>query len=324
MTGSATDGDVGDLIAVQGMAEWQRVVSEQLMPLAIDTSANPAFEASVVTGRFGGVGLAVVRTGAHVAERTGRLASAGDPHYWLGLQLEGTSTIEQGGNRSELRPGDFALYDSSMPYRREFPGYSETFVAIIPQQLIALPPRALALISALRIGPESGLGAIVSPFLTAVAANLQHLNSSQGISTVHAMIELVTSTFAEKFGVVAPHPSTRHLDQVMTIRHWIMTRLGDPDLDPETIARAHFVSTRQLHVLFREQGTTVGTWIRERRLDMARRDLEAPGDDTDIRTIAHRWGFTDPAYFTRAFRSAYGVAPRTYRRRTASGPPSDG
>lgn len=314
-TGRQDDGR----IAVHGMAEWQRVVSEQLMPLAIDTSTNPDFEASVVTGRFGGVGLAVVRTGAHVAERTERLAAAGDPHYWLGLQLVGTSAVEQAGNRSELRPGDFALYDSSMPYRREFPGDSETFVAIIPQQLIALPPRALALISALRIGPDDGLGAIVSPFLTAVAMNLRNLTPGQGISTVHAMIELVTSTFAEKFGVVAPHPSTRHLDQVMTIRDWIMTRLGDTDLAPEMIARAHFVSTRQLHVLFREQGTTVGTWIRERRLDMARRDLESPGDETDIRTIANRWGFSDPAYFARAFRTAYGLAPRTYRRQSASG-----
>nr|WP_269151209.1 helix-turn-helix domain-containing protein [Spelaeicoccus albus] len=306
------------------MAEWQRVVSEQLMPLAIDTTSNPEFEGSVVTRRFGGVGLAVVRTGAHVAERTRRLAAAGDPHYWLGLQIVGVSTVEQAGNRSELRPGDFALYDSSMPYRREFPGDSETFVAIIPQQLIALPPRALALISALGIGPESGMGAIVSPFLTAVARNLSHLTSAQGISTVHAMIELVTSTFAEKFGVVAPHPSARHLDQVMTIRHWIMTRLADPDLNPERIAAAHFVSTRQLHVLFQEQGTTVGTWIRERRLDMARRDLEAPGESSSIRTIAHRWGFADPAYFARAFRSAYGVTPRAYRHHGASGSTAPG
>lgn len=316
MTGNEAQ-RIGGVTAVHGMAAWQRVVSEQLMPLSIDTAADESFEASVVTGSFSGVRLAVVRTGPHVAERTERLAAAGDPHYWLGLQVVGTSTVEQAGNRSTLEPGDFALYDSSMPYRRAFPGYSETFVAIIPQQLIALPPSALARISGLRIGPDPGLGAIVSQFLTAVAANLQQIDSARGASTVHALIELITSTFAEKFDVVAPLPSTRHLDQVMEIRAWIMARLGDAELSPDVIARAHFISTRQLHVLFREQGTTVGTWIRERRLDMARRELETPGDESDIRSIAHRWGFSDPAYFARAFRTAYGVAPRAYRRRSA-------
>lgn len=303
------------VLTVHDVASWDRVVAEWLTPLVIRAADDrPEFEASATRGDFGGVRLGVVSAGAHVAERTERLAAAGDPHYWLALQVEGHSSIEQAGHHSVLAPGDFAVYDSSMPYRRSFPGRSETLVVLIPQRRISLPPRALSLIAGLRIGADEGLGAIVSPFLTAVARNLDRLDGSQGSTTVHALIDLVTSAVAEKFGLVAPVPSARRTEEVMLIRDWIMHRLGDADLDPSTIAAAHFISTRQLHALFRAHGTTVGTWIRERRLDMARRDLEMPGEDDSIGDIARRWGFADAAYFARAFKQNFGTTPREFRR----------
>ncbi|WP_158588279.1 AraC-like ligand-binding domain-containing protein [Galactobacter valiniphilus] len=301
------------VIEVEDVNAWHRVVSERLMPLAIDSSANPDFKASVTAQAFAGVRLARVRAGKHAAERTHRLAAGGDPHYWLALQIAGSSTISQAGRTAELAPGELAVYDSSMPYRREFPGDSDTLVVLIPQQLISLPPQALALIAGLRIGADEGMGAILSAYLSSLAAHLHELKDGQGASTVHALLELVTAVFSEQFGLVAPHRSARRLDEVMRIRAWIMDRLGDPTLDPAGIAAAHFISTRQLHVLFHEQGSSVGTWVRERRLDAARRDLQTPGEDSGIAAIAERWGFGDPAHFARAFKRAYGVSPRAFR-----------
>jgi AraC-like DNA-binding protein len=44
----------------------------------------------------------------------------------------------------------------------------------------------------------------------------------------------------------------------------IEARLGDPELDPDQIARASFISTRYLHKLFESEGTSVCRWIRRR------------------------------------------------------------
>ena len=52
--------------------------------------------------------------------------------------------------------------------------------------------------------------------------------------------------------------------------------LASTDLSPTSIAAAHFISTRHLHGLFQEQGTSVSTWIRIRRLERCRRDLVNP------------------------------------------------
>jgi hypothetical protein len=43
--------------------------------------------------------------------------------------------------------------------------------------------------------------------------------------------------------------------------------LDERDLSPERIARAHYISTRQLHKLFAADGVSVSAWIRGRRLD---------------------------------------------------------
>nr|WP_246098027.1 helix-turn-helix transcriptional regulator [Streptomyces botrytidirepellens] len=55
-------------------------------------------------------------------------------------------------------------------------------------------------------------------------------------------------------------------------------------------------------------------WIRHRRLERCRLALANPRlNARPIQAIATRWGFTDPAHFSRLFRAAYGIPPRDHR-----------
>ena len=110
-------------------------------------------------------------------------------------------------------------------------------------------------------------------------------------------------------------PETQRGALQAQIHEFIQQRLGDPRLCPDIIAAAHRVSTRYLHLLFQEQGLTpVAGWIRERRLERCRHDLANPSQQgRPIHAIAARWGFPDPAHFSRTFRTAYGMSPRDYR-----------
>jgi AraC-like DNA-binding protein len=88
----------------------------------------------------------------------------------------------------------------------------------------------------------------------------------------------------------------------------------DPGASFESL-RTHHISLRLLHKLFEEQGTSVGRWIRERRLERCRRDLRDPAmSDLPASAIALGWGFADAAHFSRVFREAYGCPPGEYRR----------
>ncbi|MGO4429032.1 helix-turn-helix transcriptional regulator, partial [Streptomyces sp. MCAF7] len=81
------------------------------------------------------------------------------------------------------------------------------------------------------------------------------------------------------------------------------------------------ISVSYLHRLFREHGsTTVSSWIRRQRLEAVRRDLADPLlRATPIHRIAARRGFSHAAVFSRAFRAAYGLPPKDYRRRVLAG-----
>ncbi|MEV6342924.1 helix-turn-helix transcriptional regulator [Actinoplanes sp. NPDC051851] len=81
-------------------------------------------------------------------------------------------------------------------------------------------------------------------------------------------------------------------------------------LGSAAVAAAHHISVRRLHQLFRHEPLTVAAQIRHDRLERCRDDLAA-GRGT-VSAIAARWGFGDPAHFSRLFRAAYGCPPREY------------
>ena len=74
------------------------------------------------------------------------------------------------------------------------------------------------------------------------------------------------------------------------------------------------VSKRYLHRLFEDDGSTVSSWIRQRRLEGFRRDLTDPSRrDEMVTNLGVRWGLTNPAHLSRLFRDAYGLSPTEYR-----------
>lgn len=98
------------------------------------------------------------------------------------------------------------------------------------------------------------------------------------------------------------------------ILRFVDDNLLEPDLSPRRVAQAHAISTRYLHQVFAEAGTTYGRSVRERRLRLAARELRAAHTrNHTIESVARRCGFGDAAHFSHVFREAYGVTPRQWR-----------
>ncbi len=187
-------------------------------------------------------------------------------------------------------------------------------VIMVPQQLLTLPPRAFIEIAGMKVPADEGIGRVAGPMLAGVAKDMSVLLGHGGLALAHTVVDLIAAAVAERLGIEAPTRANAQLAQLMEVRDYIMAHLSDHDLTPQTIADAHFISVRTLHSLFKEQGTSVSTWIRERRLEMARRDLVDPALTDAIRAVGERWGFADATHFSNAFKLAYGVSPRQYRK----------
>ncbi|MEV0346972.1 helix-turn-helix domain-containing protein [Nonomuraea sp. NPDC050680] len=89
-------------------------------------------------------------------------------------------------------------------------------------------------------------------------------------------------------------------------------RLTDPALSPAALARKLNISVRTLQRAFAHEGQSVSAYIRDRRLDEARRALIAPHRRMTITDIAARWQFSDSGHFARAFRNRYDQTPTDY------------
>jgi AraC-like DNA-binding protein len=109
----------------------------------------------------------------------------------------------------------------------------------------------------------------------------------------------------------APVEDAAHRALVRRVKRFILNNLARPELSPQLIAVEHRISVRYLHKLFAGEPTTLSRWILRARLERCRRDLitaRAP-----VAVIAHRWGFTSAARFSRVFGAAFGVSPREFR-----------
>lgn len=305
-------------IRVEGIDQWRQNANSILLPLSVETREPESLKATIGAISIGGVRVFRITATAHSSARSERLHGHGnDPHFSVVYQVEGTSEVSQFGKTAKLRPGDFTIYDTTSPYERQF-NDGTTLVMLVPQQLINLPPRAFSEINALRIDSRRGAGAIGSALLGGLAEHLESLEGNGARSLVQSTVDVVGACVAEQLGIEAPSRSNSHLDTLLEVREFIMANLGRNDLTPQLIADAHYISVRTLHQLFKEQGTTVGTWIRERRLEMARRDLIDEHNRDPIGAVGQRWGFVDATHFSNAFKMAYGSSPRGFRQAALS------
>jgi AraC-like DNA-binding protein len=115
------------------------------------------------------------------------------------------------------------------------------------------------------------------------------------------VIELISVALEAQLGDARPAPDEALRDRILG---HIEARLSDRDLAPAKIAAAHHISVRRLHKLFNDQPLTVAALIRQRRLERCRADLAR--SDRTVAAVAARWGFADPAHFSRLFKATYG------------------
>ncbi|MFC4904471.1 helix-turn-helix domain-containing protein [Kocuria oceani] len=306
-------------VLAETIQDWTRLASQSFVPLRCTTTARRTFRASLVARDAGNLHVTHMRVGPHAVERVPGTAD-GEGCFKVNLQLEGRCSVEQAGRRSVLAPGDLALYDTSAPYRLEFTEDARLLVLMFPHGVLDLPPAAAGQLRAARLGSETAVHGMVSSFLASMAERMDALTGMNGQRLGNSALDLLTTSFnLELDDQVAA--SAHEADRLRaTVHDWVEANLSRPDLDPTTIARAHFISVRRLHQLFHEEGTTVSAWVRTRRLERCRRALEDPVSvGVPVGRIAARWGFPDAAHFSRVYKAAYGVSPSEARARALTG-----
>lgn len=298
--------------------DWEHQICRTFVPLqARCPDGSPAqFRGGVQSAPLGAVTMSEVTASHALVERTPRLIRQDDPElYKFGLQVSGSCIIEQDDRQAHLTPGDFAIYDTSRPYRITFSDDFRMTVAMFPRHLVQLPRRHMSSLTAVRLAGDSGLGSLISPLMRGLGAGMQDGGVVIATHLGDAVLDLVNAAFAQQLSLPLPDGSPAgHRLLVSQVHQFIEQNLQDPGLTSSSIAAAHFVSVRHLQKVFEAEGESVSAVLRTRRLERCRRDLADPhAAHLAIALIGARWGFTDAAHFSRLFKSTFGCSPREYR-----------
>lgn len=294
---------------------WQAAASKSFVDLRFRVPEPAKFRGEIVTENIGEVTVSRVTAGVHTAERTERhIARAHDAGYYkLSMPVRGYVLITQDGREAPLLPGDLAIYDTSRPYQVSFDDTCRMLVLMFPHRDLRLSQRAMGDLTARRVSGRQGIGGLIAPLLVNLVAQIEELGDFTVPRLADNIVDLLTTLYAEQLGEAA-RPTDAMQVLIQRIKSFIEAHLDDTDLTPDVVAAACHVSTGYLHKLFRASGTSVGRFIRDRRLEQCRRDLLDPGQGgTAVSAIGAHWGFLDAAHFSRTFKATYGVSPREYR-----------
>ncbi|MGW2687373.1 helix-turn-helix domain-containing protein [Streptomyces sp. NPDC001414] len=306
-----SDGRRDGEVPPRGVDPWRQALHGTLG--LTDATVPDGRHAGVIrTFRLGHLMLATLEGSGMRLRRAGRPAGQDDGLLAVLLVERGTATLEQDGRRVFLHPGEMVFYDLTHPVSLDLPGpFRARFVAL-PRRLMGLREERLRQIAAVPVRTDAAVGSLVAAFVTHLIDMAADCPAATGVPLASSAIDLLSLLVEEQLGLGA-QPAAG-LDRLLEIKRFIARNIDDPNLTPQTVARANSISVRYLHKLFQADGGTAGQWIQRCRLQKCRSELAGvDASKRSISAVAHRWGFTSASHFSRAFRSLYGISPAEWR-----------
>jgi AraC family transcriptional activator of tynA and feaB len=226
--------------------------------------------------------------------------------------------VSQDGRTAHIGPREMFFIDTARPFTIDTSTMQCLSLYLSGAQLRSVLPD-LDQFTATAISARPGAGALFATTLEGIYRNVAHIDDASARRVAAALPHLLGAALAAQAGAPARIAAHAPAEQLAHIRAFAIEHLADPDLSCEMIADGVALSTRRLHQLFARESETLMKWLWRTRLERCRADLHAPAlRERTIADIAVRWGFADPAHFSRAFKLAFGQSPRAFRRQLLS------
>ena len=293
---------------------WSAINRDFFGPLGVECLDDGPLDAQMSAFEVGPLRLFRITAPAHRVQRgTTRDIWPIDDKYKMVLQLGGQAQIRQRERSARLGAGEWSLYDPRVPYSITNFERSDLLALQIPrEQLRGFKVPALHTREAAS-SDVVGLHAVLGSFLRALAGQLESLPEGVAQPLAETILGLLASTLAAH---QAERSAYATLPDVLKarVRLYVQTRLADPELGIDSIARAMRCSKRYLHRVFEDESTTLERYIWASRLERCRDALADPAARRrSISQTAYACGFKSSAHFCRLFKAHYGMAPREFR-----------
>jgi AraC-like DNA-binding protein len=234
--------------------------------------------------------------------------AASAPIAFMVAPKVGSARVAHAGTEVELKPGQFTMCFSGEPLVTQYSADSEVLLSFIPNTDMTQDARVTR-----HFGKERSVEGVGQLLLRHLDTSLQIAPAldSQGLAAAsNAAGELLSSmVFASSTSSSSCADALR--DQIKT---YIEQKLREPGLSVDQIAAAHYVSVRTIYRLFDKSDQGVAAYIRSRRLERCRAEIEQRLD-LSLAAICQRWGIPDPKHLARQYRRQFGESPSETRSR---------
>jgi AraC-like DNA-binding protein len=295
---------------------WGQAVRDAFFPLALEAAPDRPFQADAQFVARPALRVARIDASRHVARVDRREAQALDGRFikvvW---QLEDSACLHQQGRTVALRAGEWAVYDTSLPYELD-EGDAASLVVLLCEAGGAADWPRLAQAMAGRTLPIDGLARIALGAVQSAVAEGPAL-SDEGAGLLQFCARSFLSLALQRHEGDRGR-SARRDDRLAAIFEracsLVQQHLHDPGLGPDRLADELHVSRRTLFNAFAVAGETPQAYLLRRRLERCRDQLaSSAAARTSITQVAFDAGFVDLAHFSRAFRRRFGVTPSQAR-----------
>lgn len=300
----------------ESFSYWREKICDVFVQLDASRLSRQTFMGKLENGDLDKIQISVVSADPqHVVRSRSQIAKSSDDFFLLSLQLQGEGYTEQDKREAYLHPGDFVLYDSTRPYVLHFEHPFKQVVFRFPRSLLLSRYKQADQLTSIRVpGIENPVGNMVSTLLRNVAANYPYFDEATGMRIVENSLDLLATALRTVSGYNPHEAASLAYMQRAKARAFISNNLANPNLSPSMVANHLGISIRYLHKLFEQEGLSVASFIRDRRLESCRRDLgDADQSHRTVLDIALNWGFNNAAHFSRIFKNQYEVSPTDYR-----------
>jgi len=302
-----------DLASTERAQAWQHWMSGLFGGLDSDLYGDSAFDGHIATSHAGDVVMTRLEANRHRVIRSPGLARTSDTSYLkIMAPWQGNATLAQHGRQTWVRPGSWAIYDTTGSYEVANPERSLHLIVMLPrEQLTERGLRIDGLMGQL-VGGSSGISRVALETMRSIFQELPLMTSEAARGAGDLVIDLVRLSLQELAGRTTAR--TQQVALKDRIRDFIGQHLREPNLSLDRMAQVLNCSKRHLHNAFADEENTLGQYILFQRLRACMRDLKNPLHlSRTITDIALSWGFNNGTHFSRVFREYAGLSPSEFR-----------
>jgi AraC-like DNA-binding protein len=297
---------------------WSGFVSDHFFPLnvqhqAADLQVPQARSAAAGPFQIKGVGA------SHLQRISADIARDRNPRCAVFLPLKGKHEFMQFGRETRLGPGELLFVDPTEPYDHWRMEDNHCLYFLAPLNYMTERLADARALGARAISCREGVASAAASLMSGMLLDASVLSEKQFEVACRTLSDLLALTLGAWAPASEAFSSVRSAN-LARIKRYVRKNLVTSGLTALRIARECGISERYLHELFAASDQTVGAFVREERLCLARERLENPRYNfLSITQIAIDCGFSHSSHLSNCFKARFGVSPSDYRQNAETG-----